>query len=162
MKKRFLYAHYLGKVYRRQTDRTYTHLILVRGELESRIRETFAEALAYDQKQLPRYSAIVDRMKEQGIPAINSDGKPDDSSYGYTLDRWIRWRDDVRTRIETSDERLAKRLADAAAEKLRPETWAGRPDLADKAVRRLSGIYREVVQIPVVEELPAELREVAK
>ncbi len=128
----------------RKTDRTYTHVILVAGHHEANIRRNYAEGQKHDQKCVAEYAAVVASGQ---VPAQYA------GQSWCTIEKYQQWLADYTQKVETYEERLAAELAANAAtieaKQLKPITWAGRPDLAEKAAATQRKTWYHVEIYPV-------------
>lgn len=155
---RTIKANTVDKVLTRKTHRVYTHVIIAIGKREADIRESYASELKWKTGEFNRYSAWA--ADSNSIPMR-------ERSSVCTVENLERWAADAKLYIESNAERLEKALADNAAgianRRYLQITWAGRPDLAEKAAVKLRKDYLIVEVYPVDPEpaaVPAPAAEI--
>lgn len=145
MPKRTYRVEHQGKTHTRKTDRTYTHVVLVRRDYETelanqiRIAREFSvstHAYAVEKANQPidrRSWMTADELAEQARVAA------------LTLEQY------QAECVERVSARVKERRAKGEFDTLGPLTWCGRPDLAANEERkaRANGYWAEVVVLPV-------------
>lgn len=130
----------------RQTNRTYTHIVLVCGLRAEWLKEKAQLNKNYLITQIEYYSKI---LADGAVP----------SAYKHccTLEDYQRWLSEYKEKLEKLPKDLAAKLAEsekAVNEKIfKCETWCGRADLAQKAAASLKRMWHCVEIFPVKEQI---------
>lgn len=119
----------------RKTDRTYTHVVVGIHRREDLIRESYENNLTYNKKYAAEYRDKANRVAAGEV-----------MDYAEKMDQWAT---DYETKVATHESRLADALRGNALETIKEATWAGRPDLAEKAAAKFRNQYSRVEVYPV-------------
>lgn len=145
MPKRTYRVVYNGVEYTRQTERIYTHIVLVRRDYETELADTIKRARQ--------------RVKADHDYAVDLANRPINPYSWITAEQLAEHariaaltpEQYEQERVEHARAYVEKRRAAGVFDNPGPLTWCGRPDLAAKeeARARSSGYWAEVVTVPV-------------
>lgn len=145
MPKRKYSVEYQGKTHTRATERTYTHVVLVRRDYETVLQEAIKNTR---QRAADAHRWAVERANQPitGRSWMTADDLAKQARIaGLTLEQY------EAECIAESTAMVEKRRAKGEFDSLGALTWCGRPDLAANEERkaRASGYWAEVVVLPV-------------
>lgn len=126
----------------RKTERTYTHVILVCGFSESFLRQRNAENIKWRERNVREYSQVI----ASGVV-------PSRFASSCTLDDYKKYLAEAEADLADLPAQLERQLAESRAKieakDFKALSWAGRPDLAEKAAATARKTYGAVEVYPV-------------